>query len=248
MQPKIEVINNQIHLNSKVVFLEKGGKYSEIEYYFEDMLINQNRDYNQEREQLYKQFEQEIERCKEESGQVEEILEAFPLEFSGLTAKELLTELSAIPDKFLQQAKLTYEQDPDDNGFRRSYWILATDIQKYPHFSALSLYVRLQEESYRNSYKIRQVESALNSAKDLLLNAKKAYRDLMISLADCKDVEYVNNKLKEASVDDYAKVVELKEKELNDLKLNTQECLRPIKGLNNVFDAMIEKLLAYKPI
>lgn len=248
MQPKLEVINNQIHLNSKVVFLEKGGRYSEIEYYFEDMLRGQNRDYDQESDQIYEQFEQEIERCREESDQVEETLEVFPLEFSSLTAKELLTELSAIPDNLLQQAKLTYEENPDDDGFRRSYWILANDIQKYPYFSALSLYVRLQEESYRNSYKIRQIESALNATKASLEKAKKAYRDLMVSLADCKDVEYVNNKLKEASIDDYAKDVELKEKELNELKLNTRDCLLPLKGLNNVFDAMIEKLLAYKPI
>lgn len=248
MRPKLEVINNQIHLNSKVVFLEKGGRYSEIEYYFEDMLRRQNRDYNQEKDQIYEQFEQEIERCREESDQVEETLEAFPLEFSSLTAKELLTELSAISDNLLQQAKLTYEQDPDDDGFRRSYWTLATDIQKYPHFSALSLYVRLQEENYRNSYKIRQIESTLNNAKSSLEKAKKEYQDLRVSLADCKDIEYVNNKLKGASVDNYAKAVELKEKELNELKLNTHECLLPLKGLNHVFDIMMEKLLAYKPI
>lgn len=247
---QIQVIDNKLYFNNNPVYLDKGGRYSEIEYYFIERCGLVKNYSNAEIDRVAEYFKNEVARCITENEEVDNLLEVLPCEIIGQTAKTVLDEFNKFPQELLSQVILSCEDEPDDNGFRRSYWMLTADVQKYPTFSALSLYMKMREENQRNSYKITTAQNNLNKAKNALQKARDEYTPTEQSLKDCKDEAYVESQMSivRHKILNAEKEVSLRKKELSSLLIDAEEVLQTLNGINEQFYATLKKLLDFNPL
>lgn len=247
---QIQVIDNKLYFNNNPVYLDKGGRYSEIEYYFVERCGLVKNYSNAEIDRVAEYFKNEVARCVAENEEVDNLLEVLPCEFIGQTAKTVLDDFNKFPQELLSQVILACEDEPDDNGFRRSYWMLTADVQKYPIFSALSLFTRIRQENSRNNYRIESAKTSLTKAKNALNKATQEYDSMSLSLKDCKDEDFVKSQLNavKEKVTKAKTEVATREHELSVLSLDMDQTLANLKGTNERFYDTLKKLLDFTPL
>lgn len=248
MGMKVEIKDNAVYLNNLLVYLDKGGKYSELDEGFGEKMGYMANWSRQQAQEIYDYFETEFNAYKEEEAKIQQILDEIRTDFLGLNVSDVIKALSVTPADLRDKVALSCEDQADDDGFRRSYWTLASDVNQYPYFSAMALSIKIAESRSYSSYRIAAANRKLESNSKSLKAANAELAKLKDSFKECNDEEFVEKQLKSAKlkINKLEKEVEDNKLEKESLDIDVSKIIDSLKESNSLFHAALTKILTYK--
>lgn len=197
MSVKIEISKDSVIFNSETLYLDKGGSYSDIEYAISEKLsaCTQN---PSKIKQFEKLFSEDLAKCVNESEQIDDLLSKIPTDFCGCSIKSIEKAFEDTPEELKDKVVLESDDYSNDDGFVSHYWTIASDIKKYPYFSAFSLIVQLEAHKSMQRISLKQLDYKKGTAEISYAKAQKDLKALQESLEGCSDAVFVATKTKAA--------------------------------------------------
>ena len=233
MSQNLEIIDNTLVINAEPIYLDKHGRSSDVEYVILENLSVYGHN-STKIKQFKKLFSTELGYCVDESIAIDDLLRDIPTDFCDYSVLDIEKAFEHVSSDLKSKVILRSDDYPDDDGFVSHYWILKSDILKYPYFSAFSLMLWLEQQTYTKNSLLQHISYKKDLAQKSLQKAEKDLDVLKASLEGCNDEVFVSKKVNsiKAKISKHKKELEEHTKAYEDANLNTKELLKELKKVS----------------